>query len=290
MKVLLTLLATAAWFGFSHYWYTCHLVGACYACAQPVLAEAGNTAESSAAGSLAEAAIKFTPASAELIRGSTFPALREQLTAARRPDWVLVATGYYDLSDPTPVGFANLGEARAAAAVESLFPNLTKEQHKLVGSLRTAAETALPGVEGATLQWASPETAATLQSADVAAVVKTALDKATIRFPFDDADRALDPALDVYLDELATRLEASTESVQLTGHTDDTGTDDYNVALGDRRAAFIQERLVSRGIGSDRITRESRGEAEPVSSNDSEAGKSLNRRVDITITPSSTKQ
>ncbi len=285
MKVLLTLLATVAWFAFSHYWYTCRLVGACYGCAPSVLTDAGAT-PTAIDGSTATAAIRFVPATAELIRGEGFANLKSELSDTDADGVVLIATGYYDVEDPVPPGFANLGEARAAAARESLAPELPAARYKLVGSLRPEAETALPNVEGATVRWASAEVAAATQTSDVAPVVQTSVDDATIRFPFDDAAKSLDPALDVYLDALAARLKASTERVQLTGHTDDTGADDYNVALADRRAAFIQERLVARGVDPARITRASKGEREPVSSNASEAGKSLNRRVDITITKS----
>lgn len=288
MKVLLTVLATAAWFAFSHYWYTCELVGACYGCAaslSQVTTLDGPTADQP----VAEAAIRFEPGTATIIQSPLLTALRLQIqnaTAGGANDDVLIATGYYDVDDPKPPGFANLGEARGAAAVEAMNLDLPETKYKLQSSLRTKAETALPGVEGATLRWTSAALASSAQTSEVAPVVKTSQDKATIRFPFDDADRALDPQLDVYLDELAARLRGTTDRVQLTGHTDDTGADDYNVALGDRRAAFIQERLVTQGIDASRIRRDSRGEKEPVSSNASEAGKSLNRRVDITIIPS----
>lgn len=295
MKVLLTLLATASWFAFSHYWYTCQLVAACYGCAATVVVD---NLSNGASGVEREAAIRFEPATAELLRGKTFAALEGALKRGQAPDAVLVATGFYDIGDPTPSGFENLGEARAAAAVASLFPGLPKGRYRTNGSLRTTAETELPGVEGADLRWVSAAEAQAIDaasasnpaSANVAPVTRTTADNATIRFPFDDADRSLDPALDVYLDELAQRLSSTTERVQLTGHTDDTGSDDYNVDLGQRRAAFIQERLVARGINAARIELRSSGEAKPVSTNASEAGKALNRRVDITVTSATAQQ
>ena len=71
--------------------------------------------------------------------------------------------------------------------------------------------------------------------------------------------------------------------VLIVGHTDATGSDAYNMALSQRRAAAARAFLISRGVPSDRIRTEGRGEAEPVASNETVAGQAQNRRVEVAI-------
>jgi outer membrane protein OmpA-like peptidoglycan-associated protein len=71
--------------------------------------------------------------------------------------------------------------------------------------------------------------------------------------------------------------------VLIVGHTDATGTDSYNQSLSQRRSAAARAFLVSRGVTSDRIRTEGRGESEPVASNDTAEGQAQNRRVEVAI-------
>jgi len=73
--------------------------------------------------------------------------------------------------------------------------------------------------------------------------------------------------------------------VEVAGHTDSTGSDASNQALSERRAASVSAYLVSRDIRPDRLISVGAGESRPVASNDTEAGRQLNRRVEITIVP-----
>jgi outer membrane protein OmpA-like peptidoglycan-associated protein len=73
--------------------------------------------------------------------------------------------------------------------------------------------------------------------------------------------------------------------VEVAGHTDSTGSDDYNQALSERRAASVAAYLTSRGVTSERLMAVGGGEKYPVASNDTPAGRQLNRRVEITIVP-----
>lgn len=69
----------------------------------------------------------------------------------------------------------------------------------------------------------------------------------------------------------------------IVGHTDAAGTSDYNQALSQRRAAAALNYLVSQGVNSSRLRASGRGEMEPIATNDTEAGRQLNRRVEIAI-------
>jgi outer membrane protein OmpA-like peptidoglycan-associated protein len=85
--------------------------------------------------------------------------------------------------------------------------------------------------------------------------------------------RTLAQSLDKYPD---------TELV-IVGHTDDKGTDDYNLDLSQRRSAAAASYLVSQGVDRARIRTMGRGEGEPKAENDSEANRQLNRRVEVAI-------
>ena len=70
-------------------------------------------------------------------------------------------------------------------------------------------------------------------------------------------------------------------NVEIQGHTDNVGTDKYNMALSERRAAVVKAYLVSQGIAASRISTEGCGESQPVATNSTAAGRALNRRVVI---------
>ncbi len=67
------------------------------------------------------------------------------------------------------------------------------------------------------------------------------------------------------------------------GHTDASGSDDYNQALSERRAESVENYLEAKGVSGGRITAKGFGESEPVASNDTAAGRQQNRRVEVAI-------
>ncbi|KLI64793.1 OmpA family protein [Aurantiacibacter marinus] len=73
--------------------------------------------------------------------------------------------------------------------------------------------------------------------------------------------------------------------IDVMGHTDATGSDQYNLDLSRRRAESVSNYLVSRGVARARIETIGYGEQYPVADNSTESGRSQNRRVEIRITP-----
>ena len=71
--------------------------------------------------------------------------------------------------------------------------------------------------------------------------------------------------------------------VLIVGHTDDKGADSYNAALSARRAAAAENYLATQHVARTRLRSIGRGEAEPVASNDTDAGRQQNRRVEVAI-------
>ncbi|KPQ25816.1 MAG: putative outer membrane protein [Halomonas sp. HL-48] len=88
------------------------------------------------------------------------------------------------------------------------------------------------------------------------------------------------------LNEVANVLsEYADTRVNIAGHTDSTGEEDYNQRLSERRAQSVGSYLGQNGVSSARLNTRGYGESQPVASNDSEDGRSQNRRVEITLTP-----
>ena len=69
--------------------------------------------------------------------------------------------------------------------------------------------------------------------------------------------------------------------VEVAGHTDSKGSNEYNLDLSDRRAKAVRDYLVSRGIDRSRLEAKGYGESEPIASNDTDAGRTKNRRVEL---------
>ena len=69
----------------------------------------------------------------------------------------------------------------------------------------------------------------------------------------------------------------------IEGHTDDTGEAAYNQKLSENRAAAVEKFLKAQGVANSRITTKGYGESQPLDSNDTEAGKQKNRRVEVAI-------
>ncbi len=73
--------------------------------------------------------------------------------------------------------------------------------------------------------------------------------------------------------------------IDVVGHTDASGTPDYNYDLSRRRAAAVAQYLSSQQLDPNRFSVEGHGEKDPIASNATKSGKAQNRRVEITILP-----
>jgi outer membrane protein OmpA-like peptidoglycan-associated protein len=101
---------------------------------------------------------------------------------------------------------------------------------------------------------------------------------------FDFNSDALRPAARENLRNLATSLQNHPRTnVLLVGHTDAVGSDSYNQGLSERRASIAASFLTSEGVARSRAEAAGRGETEPLASNDTEAGRQQNRRVEVAI-------
>jgi outer membrane protein OmpA-like peptidoglycan-associated protein len=87
------------------------------------------------------------------------------------------------------------------------------------------------------------------------------------------------------LDKLTTILKEYPDTdIEIQGHTDSKGTDEYNMTLSEKRAGSVASYLRGKGIPSGRIRTKGYGETAPVASNETEDGRAQNRRVNFLIT------
>ena len=113
---------------------------------------------------------------------------------------------------------------------------------------------------------------------------ETVLSDDRVRFGFDSSE--LSDEARVMLDDLAADLRQRNENVyiEIQGHTDSTGSDDYNLDLGRQRAEAVQRYLNLRhAVALHRMSVVSYGETAPVADNDTRDGRSANRRVVLVV-------
>lgn len=109
-----------------------------------------------------------------------------------------------------------------------------------------------------------------------------------ITFPsglvFDTESYELREVTKTNLTDLSKTLKKYDDTnILIEGHTDNTGEDAYNQKLSENRADAVEQYLVSQGIDDGRVTTKGYGENQPLDTNDSEAGRQKNRRVEVAI-------
>jgi peptidoglycan-associated lipoprotein len=100
-------------------------------------------------------------------------------------------------------------------------------------------------------------------------------------FYFDFDSSALRPESREALEAHVALLKTNDRTVRLEGHTDERGTREYNMALGERRANAVRDYMVVNGVASYRIETVSYGEERPVAYGSGESNWSQNRRVEL---------
>lgn len=103
---------------------------------------------------------------------------------------------------------------------------------------------------------------------------------------FETDASTLQPQFNAVLDDVSGILqEYSKTYIDVAGHTDSTGAEDYNMGLSIRRAQAVGNYLATNGIIQERILTRGFGEGQPLADNTTSQGRSVNRRVEIALTP-----
>lgn len=171
------------------------------------------------------------------------------------------------------------------------------------GGRRTATGAAMGGAAGAVIGniWSArmeQQKRAMQQAAQGTGVqvTQTPDNRLKLDIPTDisfDTNRSdIKPNFQPILDKFAsTLMENPYSKVTIIGHTDNTGSDAINDPLSINRAARTRDYLSAHGVASNRFTVEGRGSHEPMTSNDTAAGRAKNRRVEIFVAePQATAQ
>jgi outer membrane protein OmpA-like peptidoglycan-associated protein len=101
---------------------------------------------------------------------------------------------------------------------------------------------------------------------------------------FETASYALLPASTVELDKLVKLMTTNAKMrIEVGGHTDNVGNDAANQLLSEERANAVRDFLIAHGIEASRVVAKGYGETRPVATNDTDEGRALNRRTEITV-------
>lgn len=186
-------------------------------------------------------------------------------------------TGYYSEEEENPTFADNLGIARAenfgGALLEKGLTNLQfsiSSSFNLQENFINEEDTVIGGI-----------------ALDIEELPqKTLADPRNFYFDINSNAPRLDDELEKYIREVITFIkENPDENLLFTGHTDSDGEPLKNVRLGTERARTIANYFIERGLPNKHAWIDSKGEAQPITTNDTEEGKALNRRVEIQLVP-----
>lgn len=184
--------------------------------------------------------------------------------------------------------YGTAGGAAAGAVLGQVIAHDTKGT--LIGAAIGAALGGLGGAGvGKMMDNQERDMRAALASSEAAAVTREGnLLAVTFKgdVTFDTGSAVVRPGLHSEIDRVARVMNQYPNTViRVEGHTDSRGSDEYNMELSNRRANAVKELLIQRGIAGSRIEVFGFGKTMPVASNDTEAGRQRNRRVEIKIAP-----
>ena len=180
-----------------------------------------------------------------------------------------------------------IGTAAGAVLGGVLGNNIGKGGNTALGAVLGGVIGGVAGnVIGNKMDKQAKEIKDTLPGAEVERVgegIKITLKENMVNFGFDSSNLA--ETAKSNLDKLATVLANNPDTnISIYGYTDSKGADAYNLSLSDRRAAAVRSYLSSKGVAASRMVTKGMGEADPVATNDTDAGRAQNRRVEFAIT------
>ena len=205
---------------------------------------------------------------------------------ATNPKQIITITGYAASDEKNTTTFENLGFARAND-IKNYFVSkgLNAGQFDLKGEIDDQWKTTLDTLFGpAAYKFETLDT--TVAANDEWSVLKDKInaDPLVLYFNTNKTSNQLSTSEAQKVTDIAKYMDHIKDaSVLIVGHSDNVGNREANVTLAQKRAVFAKNYLTTKGIDGARITTESKGPDEPVSSNETADGKSKNRRTVITI-------
>ena len=182
---------------------------------------------------------------------------------------------------------AAIGTASGAVIGGILGNNIGKGKNAALGAVLGGTVGGVAGgVIGNKMDKQAKDIKNALPGAEVERVgegIKITLSENMVNFAFNSAE--LTSSAKTNLDKLATVLINNPDTnINIYGHTDNKGTAQVNQKISENRANSVKNYLISKGIASSRMITMGRGFSEPIASNDTDAGRAQNRRVEFAIT------
>jgi len=180
---------------------------------------------------------------------------------------------------------ALIGAAVTGGTAIAIAENVDDSNEDETAAIAGAAAGAFGAVAGFTICALMPAEAPPVAQAPPVPVPSAPTVRKTVvlpgvNFAFNRADLLSQGKADLHA--VIPDLEADHDlTLLIEGHTDSVGSDAYNQQLSERRAESVKAYLVSKGIAESRIETKGYGESQPVASNDTEAGRAKNRRVEL---------
>ena len=262
-RVLFLLMLTAGWFGLGGYWYTCKIRGHCpggsvdqAATSLPSSPLPKPTADTPTPGKRGPLTFDWSKAAA--LTTDAFPDYRDSVIKLVTEGKLLNITGHYSAREENNTSFANLGLARASAVKDKLKDKIDPSLIRIFSHKDAELDDQADKSFAAAGFSISEKESAVIQLDD--AVV--------IEFPFASSNMNEQPGVNEYLNQLSSKMKAEGTRINITGHTDNKGTAENNYKFGMERAIAIQNLLIARGVHKGQILTASKGESDPIASND----------------------
>ncbi len=185
--------------------------------------------------------------------------------------------------------FSKGGEKNPSGTATGGKVDITTEQIAVNPAFRTIVEATIGGSAGTIISRNMDKEAKELKQEIPNAIVERVGEgiivelSSSVMFALNKSD--LSPEAKADLDKLVTVFNTFQDtSIEVQGHTDDTGTEAYNQTLSEKRAASVSTYLADKGIAKERVTTKGYGEMAPKYDNATDDGRTRNRRVEFLIT------
>lgn len=216
------------------------------------------------------------------VRDGIMPGLKNYLT--ENTNKVINITGYYKSDENNGSAFPNLGLARANA-VKNYFVSQEIPSSQINTSGKLAREM-VP--DGNTLMGpvAFEITEMAINAEDEIKALYEKIETDPLILYFDTAEAAINPTAEQrqkFADIVRYLDKVGKAKCEIVGYTDNQGKRNTNRRLGQERADFAKAYLVKNGIAEDRLKTDSKGQRDPIATNDTEEGRAKNRRTVISI-------
>ncbi|MFT4665365.1 MAG: OOP family OmpA-OmpF porin [Polaribacter sp.] len=266
VKSILVLLSSGLYFFVCHYCYCSIIKAACY----------GSPTEVVATIASAPIPLSFSWSNAAPIITPGFDSEKTAWLVGKSEDNILEITGEYSLKEESTKEFNNMGLARADAIRKLLTLDLPDERIRLNSKeVQKEVNSESNSALGFSVKW--------IPLSENGSEVIDFGQKAVILFSTYSDKKDSKTVINDYLSAVAKRVKESGEVIFITGHTDNEGTIRKNLRLAKNRAMRIRRILRQKGVDREQIVVNSKGEQEPIASNDTEAGRYQNRRVVLEI-------